>query len=220
MNAKLQSHSTRFLAAVIIVVSIITSLVTAPALAASSPVGTWAVAGNMNVVAKFPGIISSTTALNAKTLGMQVTYGEDKSFGSSLLGLSGTWEQTGNKVNIDLTQWIDGLKATVLSILPENTVIDVSRSSFTARIVSDKKMIGKIKLIINAVVPAGSTLGGTTLGKDVRGRITISGALSNTPALPAASGARASGAGTGDTRPIDILNRIIGSAFFFQLLTR
>lgn len=218
MNAQFQFHHARIPALLIILASLTISLGATPASAATSPVGTWNVAGNLAVIAKFPQIISSTTTLNAKTLGMRLTYGEDGSFSSSLLGLEGTWKQTGNKVNIDLGTWMSGIKSTVMELLPENTVIDISTASFTATVVSPNKMVGNVKLTLNAMIPAGTSFGGATLNKEVKGKITISGALTNTPA---AAAARALGAeATEKALPVDILNRIIGGVFLYNLITR
>jgi hypothetical protein len=219
MNTKNRFNPIRYLASALIAISIVVSLRTVPAWAAPSPVGTWSVAGNVSVIAKFPQLVNSTTTLNAKTLGMKLTYGEDRSFGSSLLGLEGTWTQTGNKVNIDLSRWMEGIKASVLSLLPANTVVDVAKASFTAKVISDNKLTGNFKLIINATVPGGSSLGGTTLANDIKGRITLSGVLSNTRA-PAEIQSLGINAATAETLPVDILNRVIGTVFFYQLFTQ
>lgn len=218
MNAINPSNRRRLAAGALLGLFVAFAALSQQALAAA-PVGTWNVAGNLNVIAKFPGIINSTTALNAKTLGMKLTYGADSSFKSSLLGLEGSWTQHGKKIDIDLTQWMNGLKASVLAILPKNTVVDVAQSSFTAMVVSESKMTGNVKLLINARIPAGSNLGGTALTADVAGKIMIKGVLSNTPA---ASANRAfsllSQPGEAERMPVDLLNAMIRGAFLMQLL--
>ncbi|MBS1211708.1 MAG: hypothetical protein H6R26_324 [Proteobacteria bacterium] len=221
MNASMYVHPTRLLGFFVAVFSLLASLTAPPASAAASPVGTWSIGGNLIVSAKFPGVILSTTALNAKTLGMTITYKEGGTFESTLMGLNGTWTQAGNKVDLNLDAWIDGIQKSVGSLLPEGTVVSVSKRSFTTKIVSARKMNGKVKVIIAASIPAGAELGGVALAKAVSGRISISGALTNTPA-PAALSANMLGldALTGETLPVDVLNRVIGGVFWYQLMTR
>jgi hypothetical protein len=185
---------------------------------AAAPVGTWNVAGQITVLASFPQIIKSTTSLNAKTLGMQLTYGSDQSFKSSLLGLEGTWRQNGNKIDIDLGNWMNDIKSSILAILPPNTTIEASTAAFSAKVVSDRKLLGKMKLVINATIPAGSSLGGTQLAGPVRGRITIQGTLTNSPA---SASARILGAGVKErAAPVELLNHLIQGVSLFQAIAR
>lgn len=216
MNTIMHFRFVRYWSVIAIATAFCAALLATPAAAAPSPVGTWAVAGTLKVSAKFPKVITSTTSLNAKVLGMTLTYGENGSFSSTLLGLGGTWTQSGNKINIDLTDWINGIKSTVASLLPANTAINVTKASFTARAVNAKRLTGKVNLVIDATIPGGSSLGGVPLTQEVKGRITISGALQNTPVAAAAP---VFGLDLGsEAKPVQVLNRLIGALSLYQLI--
>lgn len=221
MNTNIKSRLTRGVVAFFASVGLVIASASTPVSAAVSPVGTWDVGGTLTISVKVPRVILSTTSLNAKSLGMTITYAEDGTVTSTLLGLGGTWTQSGSTVNLDLSSWIDGIKSSVSSLLPAGTAVNVSRASFTAKVISASKMTGNVKVIIDVVLPAGTELGGVPIKNQINGRVMISGALTNTPAAAGlAGGFLGLDALTGETMPVDVLNRVIGSAFLYQLITK
>ncbi|MDD5034462.1 MAG: hypothetical protein PHE55_06855 [Methylococcaceae bacterium] len=194
-----------------------------------TPVGIWNVNGNIKIGVNLPTVLTSNTTLNTGVLGMKLTYGADNSFKSNLLGMSGTWAMTSRTAfAINLDSWVNSMVSTVKSLIPSAT-ITIGTKSFTGKVVATNRMTGaatklsgNFKMVINVSVPKGASLGGlVTLPQAVNGAISMTGTFTNTPVLlTSPQSPLGVDSATGQRLPIDVLNDIIGSAFYYQLLTQ
>jgi hypothetical protein len=144
--------------------------------------GTYLIDGKLKATVKVPGLFSLSASLSELELfGEAFYFNPDGSFSEELLAIQGTWEESGSNftVNIDL----DAL----LAELEERYKIlgEVTKYSFTGKLLSNGNITGKAALNLNVSMPLGSaTLTGT---------VSISGTFTGTEVVPAPSSPQKSG---------------------------
>jgi len=142
-----------------------------PGAAASySIVGNWGITGKATVSANFAGIVTvSLTLPNFGILGDVFVYDSSNNFSDTVLGMTGTYTQSGNNFTVDLSAWVESLQEEVLALLSEygiTATVTVTKQSFTGKVTSATKSSGQFTINIAVTSPVSGTvsLAGTLSG--------------------------------------------------------
>ena len=136
----------------------------------ASIVGNWAMSGKVTISATFTGIVTiSATLPNIAIFDDVFTFDTSGDFSDSLLGITGTYVQTGSTFTVDISDYVSSLVSALESLLSGYGVtasISVVSESFTGKVTSATKSTDSFSIVIQASVP-GST-------PPISGQVTLS----------------------------------------------
>jgi hypothetical protein len=127
----------------------------------------WSMSGNLKVAVNFPGYLNATiTVPNVANFGEEFCFLSGGSFEESLLGITSTWEQTGNTFSVNVRDQLGALRDTIVQQYGNYIQsIEIVDASLTGTVAGNRLKSTKLLIVIQVRV------------LDKEGRITISSSL-------------------------------------------